>query len=120
MTINLAVIRGHLTAPPELRELPSGRDMAMLQITTRPAQGAISAPVVIWDPSDWVTVLDTGTELVVIGSVRRRFYRAGTTTASRVEIEASGIALASDKRRVAQLFRRVETALDPLRESAEA
>jgi single-strand DNA-binding protein len=114
MSVNLAVVRGHLTSPPESRTLPSGRNLAVLQITTRPASGAISVPVAVWDPPAWLVALDTGAELVAVGSVRRRFFRAGATTASRVELEAALVARAGDRRRVEVAMRRIQTALEGL------
>jgi hypothetical protein len=114
MSVNLAVVRGHLTSPPESRTLPSGRNLAVLQITTRPAAGAISVPVAVWDPPAWLVALDTGAELVAVGSVRRRFFRAGATTASRVELEAALVARAGDRRRVEVAMRRIQTALEGL------
>jgi hypothetical protein len=114
MSVNLAVVRGHLTSPPECRTLPSGRDLAMLQITTRPAAAAISVPVAVWDPPAWLVALDTGAEVIALGSIRRRFFRAGATTASRVELEATFVARAGDRRRVGVALRRIQTALEAL------
>jgi single-strand DNA-binding protein len=114
MSVNLAVVRGHLTSPPEGRTLPSGRNLAVLQITTRAAEGAISVPVAVWDPPAWLLALDAGAELVALGSVRRRFFRAGVTTASRVEIEAAFVAKAGDRRRLTAAMRRIHTALEGL------
>ena len=41
-----------------------------------------------WNPAGWVETLEPGDEIVVVGRVRRRFFRAGGATASRVELEA--------------------------------
>lgn len=114
MSVNLAVVRGHLTSAPEVRTLPSERELAVLQITTRPASGAISVPVAVWDPPAWLVGLDAGAELVAVGTVRRRFFRAATATASRVELEASLVARAGDRRRVDAAMRRIQTALEGL------
>jgi single-strand DNA-binding protein len=114
MSVNLAVVRGHLTSPPEVRILPSGRELATLQLTTRPSAEALSVPVAVWDPPAWLAALDTGAELVAVGSVRRRFFRSGGSTASRVELEASSVAPAGDRRRVGALRRRVDAAIDAL------
>jgi hypothetical protein len=114
VSINLAVVRGHLSSAPEVRTLPSGRDLAVLQITTRATAGAISVPVAMWDPPAWVEALDAGAELVCVGTVRRRFYRAGATTASRVELEASVVARATDRRRLGVAQRRISEALEGL------
>ena len=114
MSVNLAVVRGHLSSAPEVRTLPSGRELAVLQITTRTDAGAISVPVAMWDPPAWLAALDAGAELVAFGNVRRRFYRAGATTASRVEVEATFVAKATDRRRVDVAQRRIQEALEAL------
>jgi hypothetical protein len=114
VSINLAVVRGHLSSAPEVRTLPSGRVLAVLQITTRPAAGAISVPVAVWDPPAWLAASDTGAELVAVGTVRRRFYRAGAVTASRVELEASFVSRATDRRRIDVACRRIQEALEGL------
>ena len=114
MSVNLAVVRGHLTSAPEARTLPSGRGLAVLQITTRPSADAISVPVAVWDPPAWLLALDSGAELVALGAVRRRFFRAGATTASRVELEASFVARAGDRRRMEVAMRRIGAALEGL------
>jgi single-strand DNA-binding protein len=114
MSVNLAVVRGHLTSPPESRTLPSGRSLAVLQVTTRPAAGAISVSVAVWDPPAWLLALDTGTELIAVGSVRRGFFRAGPATASRVELEAAFVCRAGDRRRFDVAMRRIHAALEGL------
>jgi single-strand DNA-binding protein len=118
MSVNLAVVRGHLTSPPEVRILPSERELAMLQITTRPSSEAISVPVAVWDPPAWLTELDTGAEVVAVGAVRRRFFRAGAATASRVELEATYIARAGNRRKADAARRRIDAALEGLDEPA--
>jgi len=45
---------------------------------------------------------------VVLGTVRRRFFRAAGGTASRVEVEAGIVAPARDRRRLRTLRRRIE------------
>src|SRR3954452_13793757 len=87
-SFNVAVVRGACSSPPEIRVLPSEQRLAQLQITTRIGGRAMSVPVSVLDPAAWVEALDVGDEVVVLGSVRRRFFRAGGSTASRVEIEA--------------------------------
>lgn len=114
MSVNLAVVRGHLTSAPEARTLPSGTNLVTLQITTRSDDRAVSVPVAVWDPPAWLVALDVGAELVAVGSVRLRFYRAGATTASRVELEAAFVARARDRRRIDVAMRRIQTALEGL------
>ena len=59
---------------------------------------------------------DVGDEVVALGRVRRRFFRAGAGTGSRVEIEASHVVPAHDRRRVQAAVRRATAALDEVLE----
>lgn len=99
-TINLAVLRGVASAPPDLRQLPSGRRLATLSIRTHGlTPPATSIPVAIWDPPAWVETIDTGEAVVAAGALRRRFYRsAGGGLGARVELEAATIGRAGDTR----------------------
>jgi single-strand DNA-binding protein len=117
MSVNVAILRGVLSSAPECRTLPSGSELAQLQLTTRPDDGAaVSVPIAVTDPPAWVTDLDTGVEVVVAGNVRRRFFRAGGATASRVEVAALAIAKAGDKRGRARVARVAQEGLDALEE----
>jgi single-strand DNA-binding protein len=113
-SFNVAVVRGVCSSPPELRVLPSDQHLAQLQVTTRVGGRAMSVPVSVIDPPAWLEELDAGDELVVLGAVRRRFFRAAGTTASRVEIEAEVVCRGRDRRRSRGLRRRVEELLEAL------
>ena len=113
-SFNVAIVRGACSSPPELRVLPSDQRLAQLQVTTRVDGRALSVPVSVLDPPAWVEALDAGDEVVVLGAVRRRFFRAGGVTASRVEIEAEVVCRARDRRRSRGLRRRVEELLEAL------
>jgi single-strand DNA-binding protein len=113
-SFNVAIVRGACSSPPEVRVLPSDQRLAQLQITTRIGGRAMSVPVSVLAPATWVEALDTGDEVVVLGSVRRRFFRAGGSTASRVEIEADVVCRARDQRRSRGLRRRIEELLEAL------
>ena len=113
-SFNVAIVRGACSSPPELRVLPSKQRLAQIQVTTRVDGRAMSVPVSVIDPPAWLEELDTGDELVVLGAVRRRFFRAGGTTASRVEIEAEVVCRGRDRRRSRGLRRRVEELLEAL------
>ena len=112
--LNVAVVRGVVSSPPERRVLPSDTVLVQLQVTTRLESETLSMPVSCWNPEGWVDALEPGDEIVVVGRVRRRFFRAGGATASRVELEADLVARASDRRRVRVAMRRVSVALEPL------
>ena len=89
--LNVVAIRGRLSRPPEERILPTSGDRIVgLDLTVRRegAERAESVPVVIADPPASVTTLDAGAEVVVVGHVARRFFRAGGLTQSRTEVVA--------------------------------
>jgi len=115
MSVNVAVIRGECSRPPEVRILPSGSALALFQVTTRAERGSTtSVPVALWDPPAWIAELGAGDEIVAVGRVRRRFFRGASGTASRVEVEAAAVARAGDRRRVPGLLRRAQALLDEL------
>lgn len=92
--LNVVAIRGQLSRPAEERVLPtSGTRVLGLDITVRRdgSQRAESVPVVWHDPPAAAVTLDAGDEVVVIGHVARRFFRAGGSTQSRTEVVASRV-----------------------------
>jgi single-strand DNA-binding protein len=107
-SVNVAIVRGRLSSPAEVRVLPSDQVLVQLQVTTRVDGEAQSVPVSVLDPASWVETLDTGDDVVVVGKVRRRFFRAGGATASRVELHADLVGRARDRRRAQAAVRRIE------------
>lgn len=112
--LNVAVVRGEVSSLPDLRVLPSDARVLQLQVTTRLEHETLTMPIAVWNPAAWVEALEPGAEIVVVGRVRRRFFRAGGATASRVELEADLVARAGDRRRVQAAMRRVNAALERL------
>jgi len=97
---NVAVLRGALSSPPRARELPSGAALTLLEVTTRVAEGpAASVPVAWFDPPAAASSFAAGAEVVVTGQVRRRFFRAGGSTASRTEVVAHSVVPAGQKKK---------------------
>lgn len=84
--INLTVLRGVVTSEPRVRGLPSGGVVTNVEITTRTDSVTASVPVVVHDRPVDVTA---GDEVVVVGHVQRRFFRAGGATQSRTEVVAT-------------------------------
>ena len=113
MELNVTVLRGRLSSVPELRTLPSGAVVASLAVRAPIAGRMTSVPVTVWDPPHWVAELDLDDELLVLGGVRRRFFRSASGTGSRVDVEASVVAR-PDKRRLEAFARRVEASLAEL------
>lgn len=112
---NLVFLRGRVTSPPVVRDLASGSVLATVQVTTGGGDGpAVSVPIAWWDPGPAVEQVGEGDEIVVIGRVRRRFFRSGERTASRVEVEALAVVSAGNRRRVRTLVRRVHQIADAL------
>jgi len=113
-SFNVAIVRGCCSSVPEVRVLPSSQRLAQLQVTARVGERGVSVPVSVLEPPAWVESLDVGDEVIVLGAVRRRFFRAAGATASRVEIEAEIVCRARDRRRSRALRRRIEEVLEEL------
>jgi single-strand DNA-binding protein len=108
---NLVVLRGTLSSETRTRELPSGSVLSQFDVTTRDADGTQSVPVAWFDPPASVGELEAGAELVVLGSVRRRFFRAGGVTQSRTEVVAAKVVPARRSRDVKRLVEAASRAL---------
>jgi len=84
---NLVVLAGTVTAAPTRRSLPSGIDVVNFDVATHAESGTATVPIAWYDPSDAaLSSFDAGEEIIVIGSVRRRFFRVGGQTQSRTEV----------------------------------
>ncbi len=100
--MNIVVIRGALSRPPEFRELPSGDHLVAYEVTVRADDRPTeSVPVAWFDAPARAAELAAGTEVVVTGRVRRRFFRAGAATASRTEVVAEAVIPARQRKRAA-------------------
>jgi single-strand DNA-binding protein len=116
--LNLVVVRGTCSGPPELRELESGRRLAALAVRAPGPDGrTTSVPVTVWEPAAWVEDLDDGVDLVVVGAVRRRFFRTGAGGAgARVDVEAVFVGRAGRRRDLDAARRRTDEVLAGLLE----
>lgn len=109
--MNVAVLRGSLSRDPELRVLPSGTQIVTCEVTVRDTVPAESVPVAWADPPASSDRLAAGDEVVVLGRVRRRFFRAGGATASRTEVVAERVVPARQARRARSLVERAAASL---------
>ena len=110
--MNIAVVTGHLSRPPERRALASGEEHVGFEVTVERPDGRAETVPVVWPsapPS--ATGLEVGAAVVVVGRVRRRFYRVGGGTQSRTEVVADRIVPA---RQAAAVRRLVGGAADAL------
>lgn len=95
---NLVRLRGRVTAPPAERELPSGTRLVTWRISV-PRTGT---PLTTGtrQTTDWVDCVAAGPSVVryarawavgdeveLVGALRRRFLRAATGTATKIEVE---------------------------------
>ncbi|HWC09777.1 MAG TPA: single-stranded DNA-binding protein [Acidimicrobiales bacterium] len=86
---NLVVLVGRLARPAEQRELPSGARLVAYEVTvSRPGARAEGVPVVWPEAPASAGDYDVGEVVLVVGRVRRRFFRAGGATQSRTEVVA--------------------------------
>ncbi|MAT05553.1 MAG: hypothetical protein CL424_10980 [Acidimicrobiaceae bacterium] len=100
--LNVAVVCGTVTSEPRTRELPSGSTVTQVEVSTRLDDGTCSVPIVVVDAA--VTV-GTGDQVVAVGRVVRRFFRAGGVTQSRTELVATKLVRASNRRSVERALR---------------
>jgi single-strand DNA-binding protein len=108
---NVAVVQGRLSGAPRRRELPSGSVLVELDVTTRGDGGSSSVPVVWFDPGALADSLQAGNEILVVGYVRRRFFRSGATTQSRTEVVAQRVIVASKRAQVGRVLGEVAAAI---------
>lgn len=92
---NQVELQGHLSRAPEEKVLPSGDKVWSFRVVVPREEGA--RPGVDWvDCSVWggrlprsVSTWAQGDVVEVKGALRRRFFRVGGNSVSRVEVEAS-------------------------------
>ena len=111
--MNVCIIQGRLTRPPEQRVVGSDRTLITSEIgVDRPEGGTETVPVV-WEAAPAVAVdLDVDVEVVVVGRVRRRWFRSGGATQSRTEVVAEAVVPRRAATRVAKLVGDALTAAD--------
>lgn len=117
--MNVVVVQGRLSRPVEERVLPSGDRLATLDLTVPGPPGsqgarsrAESVPLAWFDAPTWVLDLEPDVEVVAMGRVRRRFFRAGPALQSRTEVVVVAAAPLRRPARVAEVLRRAAGALD--------
>lgn len=102
MEVNAVRLAGRLASAPEVRVLPSGDELCVCRISVARDKvrvlpsGRRSSSVDVIDLAGWsgrarraMARWRPGDEVEVEGALRRRFYRVGERTMSRVEVEVS-------------------------------
>lgn len=107
-SINAVLLHGHVSTKPTVRELPSGQIVADFSVSTTPGGGGrVSTPVAWHKPGRLIARLDRDVDVIVVGYVARRFYRAGGRLSSRTEVIAERVALASHRKTAAKHVGRI-------------
>jgi len=116
--MNVVTLRGRLSRPAEERTLPSGDRLVQLELTVaRPGDKAESVPVVCFEAPATVAGLDVNEEVVILGRVRRRFFRTAGGTQSRTEVVADQVVQSRHAKRVAAALERAHQAIDQVMEA---
>ena len=102
VNVNEVRLVGTVSGDPEVRVLPSGDELSVVRVVVprlpvrARSDGRRSPSVDVIDccagdarPRRTIGRWSPGDEVEVAGALRRRFYRAGGVTASRVEVEIS-------------------------------
>jgi single-strand DNA-binding protein len=90
-SLNLAVLRGVLAGEPLVTDLPDGRTVHNFEVRADVGDHRTMVPVAWHDPVR-PPRLAQGDLVVVVGAVRRRWFRAGGGSQSRTEVVAADVA----------------------------
>jgi single-strand DNA-binding protein len=95
VTVNVVVLAGTVAADPVDRQLPSGDEVTELRLSVPEAgKRLLPLPVAVWHKAVGKRVLKgiaKGDELLVHGTLARRFYRNGAGARSVMEVVATAI-----------------------------
>ena len=109
---NVAVLIGRLARPAEPRDLPSGDRLVQYEVTIPSLTGrAESVPVVWFDAPATAGDYDLDEKVVVVGRVRRRFFKGATGTLSRTEVVADAVVPARQAKRAEAAVEKARKAL---------
>jgi len=110
---NLVIVRGIVRSEATMRELASGDTVCQFDVRVERADGGGAADV----PVSWFgapTAPNAGEPVVVVGEVRRRFYRVGGATRASTDVLATHVVA---QRRRARVARVVDEAIDQIQYS---
>jgi single-strand DNA-binding protein len=86
--VNVVALRGQLARPAEDRVLPSGDRLVSFEVAVDGPGRRETVPVVWFGAPAEALGYTADARVVVVGRVRRRFFRAGGATTSRTEVVA--------------------------------
>lgn len=107
--MNVVVLRGSLHAEPIERTLASGVTVTNWEVQTADSGVGQRVPVQ-WEDADLkVQAIGAGDEVVVLGQVRLRFFKAGGATTARTEVLGHRVAKPTQKVAVRKLLESVRS-----------
>jgi single-strand DNA-binding protein len=99
--MNIAVVRGTVLRDPSERILASGQRIVAFDVNVSYDDRPNENLEVVWvDPPKNLLVPRQGNEVVAVGRVRRRFFKAGGMVVSRQEVVAETVLTARQKSRI--------------------
>jgi len=96
-SVNIAIVRGQLSTEVNVSALPAGGTVHNFEVKTGTGRERFVVPVAWHDPTR-PPRLRVGDDVVVIGAVRRRWFRAGGGSQSRTEVVARVVGKAGSRR----------------------
>ena len=105
--LNLAIVIGVLTKEPQFRSLSGDTSVASFDLHVNQLgreQDVVPVSLTLGDDPDIEAVLTPGQDLLVIGRVRRRFFRARGATQSRTELVAERVQPLDDEAHMGDLI----------------
>ena len=95
VTVNVVVLAGTVSADPVERRMPSGDEVTELRLSVPEAgKRLLPLPVAAWHATVGKRALKgiaKGDDVLVHGTLVRRFYRSGAGARSLTEVVATGI-----------------------------
>jgi hypothetical protein len=107
-SLNISVVRGQLTSDVRISDLPAGGVVHNFEVRSGTGRDGHVVPVAWHDPVR-PPKLRRGDIVVIVGAVRRRWFRVGGTSRSRTELLARCVAKPGSIRAAKALEAAVET-----------
>jgi single-strand DNA-binding protein len=109
LSTNVVVLLGTVTSDLTRRTLAAGTVVVSFDLATTVPDGRagsrVSVPLVWHDPTDHALAsINRDERIAVLGTIRRRFFRAGGHTQSRTEVVVDRLVLARRTKSVRSLF----------------
>ncbi len=108
--MNIVVLRGTVLDEPTERTLASGVTVTNWEVRALESGAAHTVPVQWEDADRKVQAVGAGDEVVVLGTVRRRFFRTGGATAARTEVLGAQMAKPTQRVALGKIFDHAKSA----------